>query len=122
MARVARGDRADAGLAGALDRSLHGDVGDDLAKPGVAVDDRDAERFPDDPHVRARIGAPALHAAGVAGQRVDAVGVDVAQVGLDQRFGHDPRAVLGQAELVADRDDVAFEVVGLDEGLLRDSH
>src|SRR5205807_6187458 len=96
---VARDDRADAGLRCERDCFAHRAAGDELTHPGAAVYYGGRWTGVPHPNLGPRLDRAVAQARGIVGQADDAVAVDTAQVGGDQRVGDELRIPRRQAEL-----------------------
>jgi hypothetical protein len=81
------GDDAGADAAGELDREVGGEDAGDLARSVVGVDQRDGAVLALHPRARARVDQPLAQALAVDDHAGDAVGVNAAAVGVDERHG-----------------------------------
>ena len=85
MARAVHGDEADAEASRELDRVVGGEHARHLTRALVAVDERDRAVAALDPRARLAVHPPRPQALAVDRQARDAVRVDGAAVGVDER-------------------------------------
>ena len=98
MRGLPRDDRRDPVLAGTLDAEIDRLDPARLSEPEATVEVHDRSAIVDDTGRAPRVDLSLADPRAIEVEKMDAVGVDPAEVGVDERFGHEHRGVALGAE------------------------